>query len=159
VRGGIITMVMGIIAIAIAFIIFPIVLEATGSVLAHTGNVMQTDTVTTGVAITEADVVLKYDLYEGDVANVVSITSTEATDVPVAASYVVATKTLTISGLIAEKTRDLTTTYETESMGVFTGLGSIVKVAPLMVFIGLLAGGGFGLFRGVTAMRGGGRRG
>ena len=79
-KGGIITMVMGIIAIAIAFIIFPIVMDATGDIITHVN--------------------------------------------------------------IAD----------------FTGLESIAKVAPLMVFIGLLAGGGFGLFKGVTAMRGRGKR-
>ena len=150
-------MVLGIIAIAIAFIIFPIVLDAAGSVLSHSNDVKQTDEVTTAVAVTTADVVLEHELYEADVLNVVSITSTLGTDVPTADSYVEATKTLTVSGLTADTTRNLTITYETESMGVFTGLGSIVKVAPLIIFIGLLAGGGFGLFRGVTAMRGGGR--
>ena len=151
-------MVMGIIAIAIAFIIFPIVLEATSSVLTHSSNVMQVDEVTTAVAATEADVVLNYDLYEADVAKVVSIKSTLGTDVPVAASYVEATKTLTVTGLTVDSTRNLATTHETESMGVYTGIGSIAKVAPLIIFVGLLAGGGFGLFRGVTAMRGGGGR-
>jgi len=150
-------MVLGIIAIAIAFIIFPIVLDATGELLAHSDEVMQTDEVTTGAVETTADVVLKYDLYDGLVANVVSLKSTLPTDTPTADSYVVATKTLTVGGLTADSMRNLTTTYLTESMGVYTGLGSIAKVAPLMVFIGLLAGGGFGLFRGVTAMRSGGR--
>ncbi len=150
-------MVLGIIAIAIAFIIFPIVLDATGALLADSSSVLQVEEVTTAVASTEADVVLDYDLYEADVANVVSITSTLGTDVPVAASYVEATKTLTVSGLTVDTTRNLAITYLTESMGIYTGLGSIAKVAPLMVFIGLLAGGGFGLFKGVTAMRGGGR--
>ena len=153
-------MVLGIIAIAIAFIIFPIVLDATSSLLAHSSEVMQTDEVTTALAETTAEVVLEHELYEADVLNVVSITSTLGTDVPVADSYVEATKTLTVGGLTVDSIRNLATTCETESMGVYTGLGSIAKVAPLMVFIGLLAGGGFGLFKGVTAMRGGrGRRG
>ena len=146
------SMVMGIIAIAIAFVVFPIVLDATGTVLSHTSDTMEADSAITVSPDVTADIVLTYPLYDDDVANVSSITSTEAADTPVASSYVTGTKTLTVSGLTTDKTRTLTTTYETESMGVYTGLGSITKVAPLMVFIGLLAGGGFGLYRGIKGM-------
>jgi len=69
-------MVAGIIAIAVAFIIFPIVLDATSSILTHA------------------------------------------------------------------------------SIADFTGLSNIAKVAPLMVFIGLIASGGFGLYSGIKASRG-----
>ena len=227
------SMVLGIIAIAIAFVAFPIVLDATSTVISHSGDVMESDSATTYVASfteddeaitgvgettadivltydlyeagvgnvesitstegtdtptadsyveatktltvggltaektrtltttyktesikTTADIVLTYDLYEAGVGNVESITSTEGTDTPTADSYVEATKTLTVGGLIASATRTLTTTYETESMNIYTGLGSIIKVAPLIVFIGLLAGGGYGLFKGVQGMRG-----
>ena len=161
------SMVLGIIAIAIAFVAFPIVLDATSTVISHSGDVMESDSATTyvasfteddeaitGVGETTADIVLTYDLYEAGVGNVESITSTEGTDTPTADSYVEATKTLTVGGLIASATRTLTTTYETESMNIYTGLGSIIKVAPLIVFIGLLAGGGYGLFKGVQGMRG-----
>ena len=98
---NILPMVMGIIAIAIAFVIFPIVLDATSDLLAHTGDVLDTFEVTTAVAEVDADVVLTYDLYEEDVSNVKSITSTEPTDVPVANTYTVATRSLNITGLTA----------------------------------------------------------
>ena len=153
---NILPMVMGIIAIAIAFVIFPIVLDATSDLLGHTGDVLDTFEVTTGAAVTTADVVLTYDLYEGDVSNVKSITSTEPTDVPVANTYTVATRSLNITGLTAEKTRTLSVTYLTVSTNVYTGLGSIVKVAPLIVFVGLLASGGFAMYKGITGMRKGG---
>jgi len=75
VNKSMVSMVMGIIAIAIAFVVFPIVLDATSGILTHT------------------------------------------------------------------------------SIASFTGLESIAKVAPLIVFVGLIAGGGFGLFQGVKGMR------
>jgi len=153
---NILPMVMGIIAIAIAFVIFPVVLDATGDLLAHTNDVLQTEEVTTGVSETTADVVLDYELYEGDVLNVKTITSTEATDVPVASTYTEATRTLSITGLTESKTRTLSITYETVSTNVYTGLGSIVKVAPLIVFVGLLASGGFAMYKGITGIRKGG---
>jgi len=147
------SMVLGIIAIAIAFVVFPIVLDATDTVLSHTGNVKESDSATTDATVTTADIVLDYPLYNDDVANVVSITSSDAADTPSASAYAAATKTLTVSGLAESTTRTLTTTYVTESMGVYTGLGSITKVAPLMVFMGLLAGGGFGLYKGIQGIR------
>ncbi|MBA7604400.1 hypothetical protein ES703_11520 [subsurface metagenome] len=150
---NIMAVVMGIIAIAIAFVVFPIVLDATGDLLAHTGDALETAQVTTGAAEETADVVLTYELYEGDVLNVRSITSTEPTDVPVANTYTEATRTLNITGLAVDLTRTLNITYETVSTNVYTGLGSIVKVAPLIVFVGLLAGGGFAMFKGVTGIR------
>jgi len=79
VNKSMLSMVMGIIAIAIAFVVFPIVLDATSGILTH-----------------------------ADIAN-------------------------------------------------FTGLESIAQVAPLIVFVGLIAGGGFGLFQGIKGMRGGRR--
>ncbi|MBA7604401.1 hypothetical protein ES703_11521 [subsurface metagenome] len=74
-RGSILAMVMGIIAIAIAFVIFPVVMDAVSTITTH------------------AD--------------------------------------------IAE----------------YTGLASIAKVAPLIVFVGLLASGGFAMYKGVTTIR------
>jgi len=76
VNKSMLSMVMGIISIAIAFVIFPIVLDAISGILTHA------------------------------------------------------------------------------SIADFTGLASIAKVAPLMVFVGLIAGGSFGLFQGIKGMRG-----
>jgi len=150
---NILAMVMGIIAIAIAFVVFPIVMDATQDLLTHEGSTWEEDVVVTGEAETTGAVVLNYALLDDDVANVTSITSTEATDVPVADSYVAGTKTLTVSGLTASKTRTLTTTYKTLSQNVFTGFGSIAAVAPLIVFVGLLFSGGFAMYKGIQGMR------
>ena len=152
-RTGILSMVMGIIAIAIAFVVFPIVMDATQDLLTHEGSTWEEDVVVTGGAETDGDVVLTYALLDDDVANVTSITSTEVTDVPVAGSYVAGTKTLTVTGLAVSKTRTLTTTYKTLSQNVFTGFGSIAAVAPLIVFVGLLFTGGFAMYKGVSSMR------
>jgi len=75
VNKNILTMVMGIIAIAIAFVIFPVVMDAVSTITTHT-----------------------------DIAN-------------------------------------------------YTGLSSIANVAPLIVFVGLLASGGFAMYKGVTGFR------
>ena len=152
-RTGILSMVMGIIAIAIAFVVFPIVMDATQDLLTHEGSTWEEDVVVTGGSETSGPVVLTYALLDDDEANVTSITSTLVTDVPVADSYVAGTKTLTVTGLTAASTRTLTTTYTTQSQNVFTGFGSIAKVAPLIVFVGLLFTGGFSMYKGISGMR------
>jgi hypothetical protein len=40
------------------------------------------------------------------------------------------------------------------SLSTYTGLESVVKVAPLIVFVGLLFGGGFSMFSGIKGLRG-----
>jgi hypothetical protein len=40
------------------------------------------------------------------------------------------------------------------SLETYTGLESVVKVAPLIVFVGLLFGGGFSMFSGIKGLRG-----
>jgi uncharacterized BrkB/YihY/UPF0761 family membrane protein len=39
------------------------------------------------------------------------------------------------------------------NIGDYTGLSSIAAVAPLIVFVGLLASGGFAMYKGVSGMR------
>ena len=132
-KASMLYMVLGIISIAISFVVFPIVLDASSTVLGHEGQIVDVhENVTTGAAETTADVVLRYALLDGLVANVVSITSSEGTDTPTADSYVEASRTLTVGGLTADTTRTLTITYKTD-ISAYTGLGSIVKVAPLIV--------------------------
>lgn len=46
------------------------------------------------------------------------------------------------------------TILNTANVTTYTGLESVVKVAPLIVFVGLLFGGGFSLFRGVKGLKG-----
>ena len=70
------------------------------------------EAVATGAGVTTADVVLTEALWDDDVANVVSITSTHVPDTPTADSYVSGTKTLTVGGLIEAQTRTLTVTYK-----------------------------------------------
>lgn len=43
--------------------------------------------------------------------------------------------------------------------GTFTGLEAVVKVSPLLVFVGLLAGGVFAMYTGVRSARSSGKRG
>ena len=42
----------------------------------------------------------------------------------------------------------------TANISTYTGLSSVVKVAPLIVFVGLLFGGGWSLFTGAKSLKG-----
>ena len=130
--------VIGIIAIAVLMMMFPFVMSATHD--------LQTDDisdafagVTTGAAITEADVVLTYDTFHSTNADVGTITSDNGNDTPVAGTYVASTKTLTVTGLEAEGTRTLTVPYENDALEDYTGMGALVAFTPLLIWLSILA--------------------
>lgn len=38
-------------------------------------------------------------------------------------------------------------------IAAFTGLSDVANIAPLVIFVGLLFGGGFGMYRGYKALK------
>lgn len=129
--------VMVIVAVAIAFIVFPIILD--GSTELRTNEYSEVfAAVTTGDGETSANVTLAQSLWKENPVNVVSIVSDNVSDTPVAATYTEGSNALTINGLVASGTRTLTVKYRTAALSDYTGFDSIVAVAPLLVFIGIL---------------------
>lgn len=95
--------------------------------------------VVTGGGITTADVVLVTNLYDGDVLNVVSVTSDLGTDVPLAFSYTALTRTLTINGLTAAQTRTLTVIYKYDALtGDNAAVGSFFGFLPFLIAVALV---------------------
>jgi len=129
--------VMVIVAVAIAYMVFPIVLDS-GQELRTASQSDEFAAVATGVGETAADVVLTEDLWSDDNGFVTSITSDNANDTPVAGTYTAATNTLNVTGLEADGTRTLTVVYDTAGLDDYTGLDPMVAVAPLLLFIGIL---------------------
>lgn len=140
--------VFGIISIFIAFIMFGLVMTGSHDILTDPDTDAFAN-VTTGVGETAADVVLTEDLYNSSTGSVTSLVSSLETDTPVAATYTSATNTLHVTGLTAEQTRTLTVAYEYGATDDYTGLGSIVKLGPLVLFLGLLALGVALIWKGV----------
>lgn len=136
--GGGTKVIIGLIMIAVLMIVFPIVMSATHDLQTDPYNHVEAD-VTTGAGETTADVVLTYALWNDDVGSVLSIASTEATDTPAVGSYAAATKTLTVTGLVESKTRDLTIQEEHDALTSFTGMGPLVGITPLLIWIAILA--------------------
>lgn len=144
--------VIALIGIAILFIIFPMMLSATHNLQVE--EVTTSANVTTGVGATTGNATLDYALWQADIDSVVSISSSNVTDTPAAQSYVEVTKILGVSGLSANVTRLLTVLYETDALTEFTGLGALVSIAPLLVFIGIVAMISGGIYLGARGVRG-----
>jgi len=141
------SVIVGIIMVAVMFVLFPIVMDSTHSL--QTDEYVQSEAaVATGVGVTAADVVLDEALWDDATASVISITSDEVTDVPVANTYTAGTQTLNITGLAADDSRTLTITYEYDGLTDYTGMGAMVAVAPLLLFLGVIGAVIGGLYMG-----------
>jgi len=92
--------------------------------------------VSTGAAVTTANVTLGSDLFQDDESNVIEVSSS-ITESPVATSYTAATNVLLISALTANESRTLTINYYAESDNeVMQAAGPFL---PVLVIGGLLA--------------------
>lgn len=141
------SVIVGIIMVAVMFVLFPIVMDSTHSL--QTDEYVQSEAaVATGAGVTAADVVLDEALWDDATASVISITSDEVTDVPVANTYTAGTQTLNITGLAADDSRTLTITYEYDGLTDYTGMGAMVAVAPLLLFLGVIGAVVGGLYVG-----------
>ena len=105
------------------------------------GLATQTTVVATAPGITTANVTLAKDLYQANVVNVHSITSTDGADAVAVTSYTEATLALLVSGLNDDASRTLTIEYygETDSdvmriVGPFVGVLLIGGLAALMIW-------------------------
>jgi len=130
--------IFGIIGVAILMIIFPIIMSSTNEL--KTDAYTQTiPTVTTGAGETTTDIVLTLDLYNADTTKIISITSDNIADTPVAGTYTEATKTLNVTGLAESDTRTLTITYSYDALEEYTGMSAMVGMTPLLIWVAILA--------------------
>ena len=145
-------MIIGIVGIAISLIIFPIIL--TGAEEIVTAPSTDISQVTTGVGVTSGTMTLTNDPWNNSVNNITSVTSSTTSDTnPAASSYNSSTNILTVTGLAASTTRTLTAGYNYSDISSYTGLESVVEIAPLMLFTALFIGGGLMSYSGYRAMR------
>ena len=124
---------IGIIMIAISFVVFPIILDASQSILAPEKT--QVITVPTAGGVTTATLTLSDGVYDNDKSNV-TLSSSNSNDTPVVSSA--SGKNVVVTGLEASSTRIMNVTYGSTALDNYTGLAAIVKVAPLIVFVSIL---------------------
>lgn len=137
-----------IVGLVITIMMFPMALSAMHDIQTDSQTEVEA-AVTTGVGVTTANVVLTYDIFNENLANVTSITSDELTDVPVAGTWVAATNTLTVTGLAADDSRTLTITYNYDGLTDYTGLGTVVGISPILLWLVIMGALGFGLYSNV----------
>ena len=139
------TVMMSVISIAIAFVVFPIITDATHNLLTdqETATVASVTTLDGTYTATVQDEVYKDEL------KYVTVTSSVNTDAPVVSS--VSGKTINITGLDdSVSTRTLTIKYDTAALTEYTGLSAIISIAPLLVFVVIFLGmfaGSWAVFR------------
>jgi len=141
------SVIVGIIMVAVMFVLFPIVMESTHSL--QTDEYVQKEAaVATGAGETAADVVLDEALWDDSTTYVASVTSDNVADTPVVGTYTAGTQTLNVTGLAESDTRTLTITYEYDGLTEYTGMGAMVAVAPLLLFLGVIGAVVGGLYVG-----------
>jgi hypothetical protein len=130
--------VLGVLLLVIGFILF-------GTLLTSIDSWAYAEASTTRTIITDGslqgDVALGSPLFNENLDNVATITSTLVSDNPAPASYDSGNTTLTVSGLTDSSTRAMTVTYLTERTdSLLSTLQPIIPFFALLLFGG--AGGG-----------------
>lgn len=99
--------------------------------------------------VTAANVTLAYDLFQAVTAEVISVTSDNAGDTPVANEYTEATQVLNVDGLSENTTRVLTVNYYAESdNAVMQAIGPFLVVLIIGACVYFIVRGMFSKKRG-----------
>lgn len=93
--------------------------------------------VTTGESATTGTLTLSKALYDDDTAHV-TITSNNTNDAAVPSSYASATRLLTVSGLVASTSRQLSVAYRYNQLDSFWGADLGAKTWPLLLGLGII---------------------
>lgn len=146
--GKALQVVMLIVGLVITILMFPMALSAMHDIQTDP----QTQTlvgVATAAGVTTADIVLTKAVFNNNTGNVTALTTSLVTDVPVTGTWVEATKTLTVTGLTAASARDITITYNYDGLTDYTGLGTVVGISPILLWLTILGALGLGLYSNV----------
>lgn len=127
--------VMGIVAVAISFIVFPILLSSAHDIQVDSAVESEADVATTSG--TSATITLSSPLYKTRAADISGVSSSNVADTPTVSTVVSGTQ-VAIGGLATSATRTLNVTYDTDALTDYTGLGAIVGVSPMLIFISIL---------------------
>jgi hypothetical protein len=104
----------------------------------QTENIDQNINVSTGVGVTTATMTLGSTVWNDSLAYL-SISSNNSSDVPIATSYNVTSKSLTVSGLSDNTTRILTISYKTNGLDEYRGVEQATTALPTVLIVGIIA--------------------
>jgi hypothetical protein len=141
--------VIGIIGIVILIILFPMVMSSIHDLQTEE----QTDVdLALGGTPPAGTCVLTEDLWQDDTGSVISAVGDKLETLTIT-SYTPATHTLTVGGVTTST--KATVVYETDALTAFTGMGALVGITPLLIWIGFLFGMIASLWTGVKSKFGG----
>jgi hypothetical protein len=124
--------VIGIIGIVVLMIMFPMVMSSTHDIQTD----QHTDTaLALGGTPPAGTCVLTEDLWQDDTGSVISAVGDKPETLTIT-SYTPATHTLTVGGVTTSTTA--TVVYEIDGLTQYTGMGAIVGITPLLIWIGFL---------------------
>ena len=150
-RGGLFRIVLGVIGIILVVTLFPTVLTGfMGLWDVAAAQVDIQEDVTTALGVEIGNVTLTQTLLNSEVANVDSITS-NITETPVADNYT--SPLLYLTGLTANETRTLTTTYDYGIRDTFVAFPTVIQIAPVVLFLSMLFGSGYLVVSGARKYR------
>ncbi len=135
--------VLTIIGVVVIVIMFPLVM---GAIHNSQTDVMTVEFPGCVVAGGQTTVTLTVDPWKDRTSSITSVTSSEAGATPVASSYNTTTNTLTITGLGAVTPQDITVTYDYDATADYTGLGEMMGLTPLLIWIAIIGAIAFGGF-------------
>ncbi len=104
----------------------------------QTENIDQNINVSTGVGVTTATMTLGSTVWNDSLAYL-AISSNNSSDVPIATSYNVTSKALTVSGLSDNTTRILTISYKTNGLDEYRGVEQATTALPTVLIVGIIA--------------------
>jgi hypothetical protein len=91
--------------------------------------------ISTTAGVTSADIVLTQELFDSQ-TSWVTITSNYTSDAAIPVSYIAATKTLTVGGLIENHSRRLTITYRYNQLVSYWAADLMARTWPLLLILG-----------------------
>ena len=103
---------------------------------------------TTGAGANTTVVTLTQELFNDETRHV-TISSNLTSDAPVPSSYATATQKLTVGGLAASETRQLTVGYKIDRLGEYYAMGVALKVFPMLLGLGIIGLIAAAIYQGV----------
>ncbi len=94
--------------------------------------------ITTAAGITSANVTLTQDLFDDATSEIVSITSSDATDIPLATTYTAASNKLLVIGLNDDASRTLTIVYKIGTLTDFWGVDLASRTLLTFIILGVI---------------------
>ncbi|MBA7709470.1 hypothetical protein ES703_118388 [subsurface metagenome] len=90
---------------------------------------------------TSAEFNLYNELYDANLSNIIDVNSSDSSDTPVATTYNMVTKTLTVGGLAADTSRTLQVDYKTDALkdDVVGGVSKFTNVTPFLILGAIIA--------------------